>query len=176
MDESVADVLGKMVQRDRQHLHTDGKRGRFKVLADGGAAILIENARIVIGRVDLDGQIVLDKRQSIPHRSVHRTGAAEAQGILKGAGGVGLFQVGVLQVIPAALRTHHLAGQAAQRIDLLSQRLQAAIQSFERQTERCVRNLEQLLHLIDQQKRRGLALRIGGHNGQSVLRTQYSPL
>ena len=176
VDEPVADVLGKMVQRDRQHLHTDGKRGRFKVLADGGAAILIENAGIVVRCVDLDGQIVLDKRQRIPHCSVHRAGAAEAQGILKGAGGVGLFQVGALQVIPAALRTHHLTGQAARRVDLLTQRLQAAVQAFKRQAERCVRGLEQLLHLIDQHNRRGFALRVGGNNGQSVLRTQNRPL
>ena len=77
MGQAIAHGLGEMVERDREHFHADGKGGRFKILADTAAAVLRKDAGIVIGGVDLDAEIALDKVQRVKHGAVHGAGAAE---------------------------------------------------------------------------------------------------
>ena len=170
--EAVRNGVGHVAQRRGQHVDAEREGRYLKVRADGCGSLLIEDAGIIVRAVDLEFEDILDVLKRIVDRAVDGRTAAEGEGILQRALGIGMLEIAALEEAAALCGTVDLAGQAARLIHALAERLEAAVETFEVQAVDGVAQLDELFDLLDEQDHHGFALRVGGDDGKAVLRAE----
>ena len=158
-----------MAQRRGQHVDAEREGRDLKVRADGCGSLLIEDAGIIVRAVDLELEDILDVLKRIVDRAVDGRAAAEGEGVLQCALGIGMLKIAALEEAAALCGTMDLTGQATHLVHALAERLEAAVETFEVQAVDGVAQLDELFDLLDEQDHHGFALRVRGDDGKAVL-------
>ena len=164
--------MGHVAQRRGQHVDAEREGRYLKVRADGCGSLLIEDAGIIVRAVDLELEDILDVLKRIVDRAVDGRTAAEGEGILQRALGIGMLKIAALEEAAALCGTMDLTGQATHLVHALAERLEPAVETFEVQAVDGVAQLDELFDLLDEQDHHGFALRVRGDDGKAVLRAE----